>query len=91
MARITIKLLEDVEQDLEGYNYSPEEFRQVGEKLKKRFERIAKALETLEKLNWQWTTSYKTILLWKKIPIEQAKKEIQGLDLQQDIFSFEDF
>ena len=91
MIRIVLSLFEDVEQEMEGYNYSPDELKKVGDMLKDRMYNIADAMDKLEKLGWEWTTSYRTILLWKQTTHAQAKKQIHVHNSEQFMKSFEEF
>lgn len=89
MIRLTLDVFQEFQEDFEGYNFSPKELKKFGESMKEKLSTISKALAELEKLGWEWRTTYNNIVLWKQANLKKAKQEIKGLDIDRYILSFE--
>ncbi len=88
MVEAWFSLFADIEEELSKGRETAEQIQRLGEKLKNRFERVAKAIKHLEQDDWSWETNFKYIIFIKNISEKNAKKEFKRSGIDMDLLRF---
>lgn len=88
MVEVWFSLFVDVEEELSKGKETTAQLKRLGAKLNNRFERLAKAIEYLEKNDWVWETNFKYVVLIKNISERQARKELKKSGMNMGLVRF---
>ncbi len=67
-----------------------ENIRDLGSKIKERLDKISIIIGKLENNGWTRSTGLYDIFLYKDIGLEDGKKELESLDISEDLISIRD-
>lgn len=84
MAEISIHLFSKPEVEIDLEKAKPEEFKQLGNELQERLNKVSEIIEKLEKNGWERSAGMYDVNFYKKIKIKEAKEELKKLDIKED-------
>lgn len=90
MVSISLYLFGKPEWEIDTEKAKPAEFKKLGEELKARLERAAEIIEKLEKAGWKRSGGLYDISFYKKAKIEDVKKELKELGINEKEISIEE-
>lgn len=90
MAEINLHLFGKPEWEMDLDEASAEDFKNLGESLKERMFRVSEIVILLEKGGWERSSGLYDITFYKKIKLEEAKKELQELNIKEDEINLDD-
>lgn len=88
MVEVWFSLFADIEEELSKGRETTEQIQRLGDKLKNRFERLAKAIGHLEHDGWSWETNFKHVILIKNVSEREAKKELKRAGINMRLARF---
>ncbi len=91
MVEINIHLFGKPEWEMDLEKASSDDFKLLGEELKERLARISELIIILEKNGWERSAGLYDIMYYKKIKLEDAKKEVKELGINEDEINLDDF
>ncbi len=84
MVEINIFLFSKPENEIELEEAKPEDFRKLGDELQVRLNKVAEIVEKLEKNKWERSAGLYDLSFYKKIKVDDAKKELEKLGIKED-------
>jgi len=84
LSEISIHLFSKPEVEIDLEKAKPEDFKKLGDELQARLKRISEIIEKLEKNKWERSAGIYDLNYYKKIKINEAKRELKNLGINED-------
>ena len=84
MVEIIIHLFSKPEVEIDLEKAKPEDFRNLGNELQARLNRVSEIVEKLEKHGWDRSAGLYDLNFYKKIKTKGAKEELKELGIKED-------
>jgi len=84
MTEINVHLFSKPEVEIDLEKARPEDFKQLGNELMARLNRVAEIVEKLEKNKWERSAGIYDLTFYKKIKIKEAREEIKNFGIKED-------